>query len=285
MTIDTTELTPAIDIRKQEEGPDSRPFNSGDTVNFEIEVTNTGNVDLSGVAVSDPLLAACDKSVGSLAIGDSLTYSCSTLLLGGSANKEFKDTFSSVAYNNNDGTDNFAAPWFENDKEDGYTQDPSDGNVLIGSNKKLWLDDYPHTGTDPSAQRAVDLSGLDIAALDFDWETHPGVDTSDAVVVEVSSDGGVTWTTLHTFTGFRGAKSGHGTFDISGYISRQTTVRFRVSKYYGGSNETFKVDNFTITGSGSDAATGFVNEACVSGNGAGQSVSDCDTSEVVIDGP
>jgi hypothetical protein len=38
---------PAIDIRKQAEGPDSRTINRGDDVTFEIAVTNTGDVDLT----------------------------------------------------------------------------------------------------------------------------------------------------------------------------------------------------------------------------------------------
>lgn len=271
---------PSIDIRKQAEGPDSRTFSPGDTVPFEIVVTNTGNVDLSNVAVSDALVPNCDNTIGALTAGDSVTYSCNTVLPSGGGIKTFRDEFNAMSYSNNDGTHDFSGPWVEYDVAGAG---PTAGNVLVGSNDKLWLDDYPDTGTEPSAKRSVDLTGAVNAKLEFDWQTHDGVDNSDEVVVEISSDGGISYTVLHAFTGFSGAMSGHKTFDISAYISAETTVRFRVSRYYGGSSETFKVDNLMITAEMGGGASGFNNEACVSGTGAGQTVSDCDTSEVVVE--
>ncbi|MCB1759812.1 MAG: RICIN domain-containing protein [Gammaproteobacteria bacterium] len=273
---------PAIDIRKQAEGPDSRTFSAGATVPFEIVVTNTGDVELSDVVVSDPLVPACDNVIGAMAVGQSVSYTCETVLAAGGGTKTYRDEFNERDYDNNDGSHDFSGNWVEDDKQDWYSQNPLSGNVLVGSNNKLWLDDYPDTGTDPSAKRSADLSGATSATLSFDWETHSGVDYSDKVVVEISSDGGASYTVLHSFTGFSGAQSGSKSFDISAYISAETTVRFRVAKYYGGSNETFKVDNLTITSEGPGSAVGFNNEACASGTGAGHSVSDCDTSEVVV---
>ncbi len=54
-TADLVCLTPQIDIRKQEEGPDVRTFPVGADVPFEIEVCNTGDEDLTGVIVTDEL--------------------------------------------------------------------------------------------------------------------------------------------------------------------------------------------------------------------------------------
>ena len=70
------ELEPIINIRKQEEGSDSRAFNSGMDVPFEIEVTNTGMVDLASVVVTDVLVPTCNNNIGDLAAGDSVTYTC-----------------------------------------------------------------------------------------------------------------------------------------------------------------------------------------------------------------
>jgi cysteine-rich repeat protein len=67
---------PDIDIRKQEAGPDTRTINVGDTATFEIHVMNTGDVDLTNVFVSDPLVPGCDLNIGDLAAGDSLIYTC-----------------------------------------------------------------------------------------------------------------------------------------------------------------------------------------------------------------
>lgn len=66
----------AIDIRKQAEGADSRTFAEGADVTFEIEVTNTGDEDLSDVEVSDPLVPDCDRNIGDLAAGASTSYIC-----------------------------------------------------------------------------------------------------------------------------------------------------------------------------------------------------------------
>lgn len=65
-----------IDIRKQAEGPDSRDFVSGSDVTFEIVVTNTGEIDLTDVEVTDAEAPGCANFIGDLAAGASVTYSC-----------------------------------------------------------------------------------------------------------------------------------------------------------------------------------------------------------------
>ncbi len=67
---------PAIDIRKQEEGADSRTILTGSDVDFEIEVKNTGDLPLTGVVVTDPLVVDCEAMIGDLAPGDSRIYVC-----------------------------------------------------------------------------------------------------------------------------------------------------------------------------------------------------------------
>jgi hypothetical protein len=277
VTIAAAGKLPKIDIRKQAEGPDSRTFKSGSTVWFQIQVTNNGQVPLTGVAVTDPLLSACDRTFGNLAVGASRSYSCSTKLIA--QTKVFRDAFSAQSYNNNDGTHAWAGPWAENDTAG---SGPTLGNVLIGSSGNLWLDDNPNTGTQPSASRTADLTGATSGTLSFTWETQSGVDAVDRVVVEVSSNGGASYAVLKSFTGFAGARVGTESFNIARYISSQTTVRFRVVSGYGEAQETFKVDDVAINAS--LPAGGFTNEACVSGTGAGRQVSDCDTSTVVVSG-
>jgi len=65
-----------IDISKQAEGPDSRTFTSGSDIDFEITVTNTGEVDLTEVVVTDELVPGCAKTIGSLAVGETQSYTC-----------------------------------------------------------------------------------------------------------------------------------------------------------------------------------------------------------------
>ncbi len=148
-----------------------------------------------------------------------------------------RDDFDTVTFDNNDGTSDWAAGWIENDTLAGGAG-PSAGQVQI-HDSLLTLDDQPNTGGQPSIAREVDLSGATNATLRFKYLTSSGVDRSDAVTVEVSNDGGANWTKLKKITGITGAVTRTKEFDISSFISEQTQIRFRVSKYYGGQNEFF----------------------------------------------
>ena len=66
---------PSIAIVKS---PDDKVVRDGDTVTFTIKVTNTGDVDLSNVTVTDPLTGSCAKTIGDLAKGASTSYTCTT---------------------------------------------------------------------------------------------------------------------------------------------------------------------------------------------------------------
>jgi len=74
-------INPSIDIRKNIEGPDSQQVvtvtGGTGTATFDIVVTNTGDVPLTDVDVSDPLAPDCDRTFASLAVGASETYTCS----------------------------------------------------------------------------------------------------------------------------------------------------------------------------------------------------------------
>ncbi|MEM7052778.1 MAG: hypothetical protein AAF604_24145, partial [Acidobacteriota bacterium] len=156
---------------------------------------------------------------------------------------QVKDSFKQVSFGNNDGPDDWAGDWIEDDVS---SPGPQAGRVRI-ANGFLFLDDYPNTGTEPSVAREVDMSGANSATLEFAFDTAYGVDPSDAVTVEVSNDGGATWTVLEVITGISGTVEESRSFDISAFISSQTQVRFRVSKKYGGQNEFFCLRFVKIT--------------------------------------
>ncbi|MHC4258191.1 MAG: DUF7507 domain-containing protein, partial [Planctomycetota bacterium] len=67
---------PAIDIQKT---PDLQTVESGANAEFTITVTNTGNVDLTDVIVSDPWALGCNNLIGDLAAGASVVYDCNIL--------------------------------------------------------------------------------------------------------------------------------------------------------------------------------------------------------------
>jgi uncharacterized repeat protein (TIGR01451 family) len=169
------------------------------------------------------------------------------------AQQTVRDDFSNRSWNNNDGTVNWSADWIE---VDGQSIGPTNGNVFITNGGELRLEDRPNTGGQPSAAREANLLGATTATFSFDWRTTNGVDASDSVTVEVSSNGGSNWTTLEVFTGLVGANSGSRAYDISAFTAANTQIRFRVNNLYGGGNETFRLDfveiAYTIILSGTD---------------------------------
>jgi len=68
---------PSIEIIKRAiDGTDTQNVTFGGTATFEIVVTNTGNVDLNNVAVTDPLATSCNNTIGTMTPGQIVTYTC-----------------------------------------------------------------------------------------------------------------------------------------------------------------------------------------------------------------
>ena len=70
-------IASVIDIRKNAEGADSQQVVSGGTVTWTIFVTNTGDVTLTNVVVTDPLALGCVQSIANLAAGAGTSFTCS----------------------------------------------------------------------------------------------------------------------------------------------------------------------------------------------------------------
>jgi uncharacterized repeat protein (TIGR01451 family) len=64
---------PAISIVKD---PKSQQIATDGTATFHITVTNTGDVTLTDVTVSDPRSTNCNRNLGTLAVGQAKTYTC-----------------------------------------------------------------------------------------------------------------------------------------------------------------------------------------------------------------
>ncbi len=85
-TADVDVITPALSISKT---PDLQSVPLGGTANFTVQVTNTGDVDLTNVVVSDPLVPGCDATVAALAVGATATTTCSITITGDVTNVAF----------------------------------------------------------------------------------------------------------------------------------------------------------------------------------------------------
>ncbi len=66
-------IRPSIEIEKS---PDTQDVLAGDDVTFTIKVTNTGDVDLTDVVVTDPTAPDCDRTFATLAAQASEEYTC-----------------------------------------------------------------------------------------------------------------------------------------------------------------------------------------------------------------
>lgn len=164
-----------------------------------------------------------------------------------------RDEFNTVSFANNQGSVQWLGNWIENDPETNGAG-ASAGQVQI-ANGALRLDDNPDTGGQPSAARQVNLSSATAATLSFNYRTAVGVDPDDAVVVEVSNNGGSTYSVLETFTGFSGEVISSRSYNISTYLANTTTIRFRVSNNYGAVDEYFYADNVQVEFVQSSAAS------------------------------
>lgn len=167
-------------------------------------------------------------------------------VLSAAANAEtVRDNFESRTWGNNDGTVNWSGDWIEVDG-DSTPPSPTSGNALITNGGQLRLDDRPNTDGEPSVARQANLAGATTATLRFDWDARNNLETSDSVVVEISANGGSTWTTLEDFTGIDDQDSGSRAYDITAYATATTQVRIRVNNGYGGSAERFRLEYIEI---------------------------------------
>ncbi|MCP4426223.1 MAG: S8 family serine peptidase [Chloroflexi bacterium] len=170
-----------------------------------------------------------------------------------------RDEFSSTAYTNNNGSQNWAGDWLESGESDG----PGSGDLRISSGILKIRDD------NRSLRRAVDLSGATSATLSFDYRRYRLDRSSDYIAIEVSADGGASWTELDRFVGAATDSSYQFTsYDISGYATANTVIRFSASSSLG-SYDYLYVDNLQIefvTGSSSDPLIQEAEEATLYGN-------------------
>ncbi len=174
----------------------------------------------------------------------------------------FADNFGTNAYDNDDGSQNFATDWIESNDLGGAGA--TTGDIQVTGGELLISNDTagsPFTNQ-ASIEREVDLTTTAYAAANvtFDWRTTSDIEEDDHLVFEVSDDGGTTYGVLEDFTRLDGVNSGSRSYDITAFIASDTRVRFRVADKYAGANEQFLVDNFQIrantTANGADPTAG-----------------------------
>lgn len=174
----------------------------------------------------------------------------------------WRDNFATSAYNNNNGSQSFTSSWIEsNETGTNSVAGPGGGLVSITAGvlrmNNLLTPFPPYTGRQPGVERELDLSGYTSATLSFTFAVPSNNEKDDILVVELSADGGSTWTAVDDVTG-----GIHGiavaatsrSYDISDFISANTRVRFRLAYLFAGASERVDIDNFEIRATSAAAA-------------------------------
>ncbi|HTO46652.1 MAG TPA: DUF4347 domain-containing protein, partial [Burkholderiales bacterium] len=249
--------------------------------NWKLEFT-TGKIE-TPVAVSEAEQAAWDGLLAAPVVD-----------LNGVGTFTATDTFGTA--NSYTGGSNWSSGWLEFDASPtryiagngNSDNNPTDGNVLYGTNittagggtaggQEIGFVGHGSQFND-SIQRSVNLLSYTSATLTFTYRIT-GIEAPDAVAVQVSKDGGATFTTLATYN--TNTAAGNGNFDISSYISDKTVVRFAVTGGFGETDDRFFFDNVTITATGRNYDTTFTEGGgAVAIAGAGATVSDPDGSQI-----
>ncbi len=101
-------------------------------------------------------------------------------------------------------------------------------------------------GPDPYIYRQIDLSDPTIASasLIFDLSTAGSLSGVDAFTVQISNDGGSSWTELQQYNNDQNLTD--ATFDISAYMASNTQIRFGVANYTLNPGQYFEIDNARI---------------------------------------
>jgi serine protease AprX len=149
------------------------------------------------------------------------------------------DVFTSKSYSLNAGTLNWSGSWTES----GESTDPAKGAITVatinrcsgGSGYCLRIDPDPAKTATISVYRQVNLSGAASASLSFYRKNEFNVSvsgvagTNEEAQLQISADGGGTWTTLQVYSSTQFTGEGVDKFDISAYASGNTQIRFLIT--------------------------------------------------------
>ncbi len=151
-----------------------------------------------------------------------------------------RDNFGTVAYDNSDGSVSWSANSWSESGDNGLA---GSGNIQITGGELRMTNQ--NGGAVNSLRRALAVpSAATGATLSFDYRSAGGLEPEDEVALEISDDGGASWTSLATYVQF---VSGSASFDIGSYLASATVVRFSTNNQYLGGDEYFYIDNLDIS--------------------------------------
>lgn len=160
----------------------------------------------------------------------------------------YQDQFASQAYNLTTGSLSWAGNSWTEENDDGSA---TAGTIYINSGS-AHLRLRENSVANDAIRRQANLSGYTTATLSFAIDGN-SIDSTDDISVEISSNGGSSYTELERFNGDPGAVT--RSYDISAYIATNTVVRFIIRdplETGTGDGDYWQIDNVNIAVSSGD---------------------------------
>ena len=214
----------------QEDDPEVDVENEGGKVKKQFKFVESFSAELTGKQILK--LAKKRKCAGSRRMRPWSQHRSANRL----RQSTLRDEFGTVAYSNNNGTQTWASDWTET----------GDDNKPGGSDIKIVSGQLQLGNKDNTLSRIANLSGVVSATLSFQYQRSGLDNASDYVAIQVSANGGSTWTELARYAG-AGSDSSWQTasFNILSYAAANTQIRFATSSSLGSSDYLY-VDNVQI---------------------------------------
>jgi uncharacterized repeat protein (TIGR01451 family) len=213
------------------------PVKPGDTITYTILTTNTGATTQTVNSVNDPLPAH-------------LTF-VSSQIAAPTTVMAAKDEFGCFASPNNPGSYSCAAGispsgWLANWVETADDNKPTSGDIKVATNAPGSLSlDVKNKAV--SASRAVNLGTTGPVTLTFDYQVKK-MGSGHTQTVDLSTDGGVAWTTVRTFANADDATSGLVTYSLASPTAN-SVLRIVTGASNNSGDEVF-YDNITFNAPG-----------------------------------
>ncbi len=216
---------------------------AGDTAGFTL-VVNSHEFDLTTMTVQDTLPPNWAYVAGSTTI----TYPNGTTAgpsgtLDPFPQKNVRDQFGAAAYNNNNGTSNWATNWAENADD----ANAAAGFILITGGALRFRQNAATPGNTVSITRTADFTNM-LPQLGFRYSSSinlGGVNNTLVLEACTSAACGGGWTTLATFT--NGVPDVSPPYDLSAFAAAGTAIRFRFTAGFDTANEFLDIFNVDIT--------------------------------------
>jgi serine protease AprX len=214
------------DQEAEDETPEAMLEKAGGKVKKQLDIIQSFSAEITG------------KEIEKLARHPQVRWISfdAPLVSTAASDPKVRDEFSASSFANNNGSQNWASNWTESND----TNSPGSGNIVI-ANGSLQL-----KAGNRSIKRQANLSGAVYAAFSFQYKRNSFDDANDYVAVQVSTNGGYTWSELGRYQG-PGTDSAWqtATFYLQNYAASNTQVRFATSSSLG-TTDILYVDNVQV---------------------------------------